>query len=60
METRWLPSVNNAKQYGRWAFAEFTDLYAMQKDFGDKVQAQFDAMVKAHLAAASHQLRAVA
>ena len=60
METRWLPSENNAKQYGRWAFAEFTDLYAMQKDFGDKVQAQFDAMVKAHLAAASHQLRAVA
>ena len=45
METRWLPGVNNAKQYGRWAFAEFTDVYAMQKDFGDKVQAQFDAML---------------
>jgi type III restriction enzyme len=60
METRWLPGVNNARQYGRWAFAEFTDVYAMQKDFGDKVQAQFDAMVKAHLAAASHQLRATA
>ncbi len=55
METRWLPGVNNARQYGRWAFAEFTDVYAMQKEFGDKVQAQFDAMVKAHLAAASHQ-----
>ena len=60
METRWLPGVNNAKQYGRWAFAEFTDVYAMQKDFGDKVQAQFDAMVKAHLGAASHQLHAAA
>lgn len=58
METRWLQGVNNARQYGRWAFAEFTDVYAMQKDFGDKVQAQFDAMVKAHLGAASHQLRA--
>jgi type III restriction enzyme len=45
METRWLPGVNNARQYGRWAFAEFTDVYAMQKDFGDKVQAQFDAML---------------
>jgi type III restriction enzyme len=45
METRWLPGVNNAKQHGRWAFAEFTDVYAMQKDFGDKVQAQFDAML---------------
>jgi type III restriction enzyme len=49
METRWLPGVNNAKQYGRWAFAEFTDVYAMQKDFGDKVKAQFDAMVKSQL-----------
>jgi type III restriction enzyme len=45
METRWLPGVNNAKHHGRWAFAEFTDVYAMQKDFGDKVQAQFDAML---------------
>ncbi len=60
METRWLPGVNNAKQYGRWAFAEFTDVYAMQKDFGDKVQSQFDAMVKAHLAAASQQHHAAA
>jgi type III restriction enzyme len=60
METRWLPGVNNAKQYGRWAFAEFTDVYAMQKDFGDKVKAQFDAMVKSQLGAASHQLHAAA
>ena len=45
METRWLPGVNNTKQHGRWAFAEFTDVYAMQKDFGDKVKAQFDAML---------------
>jgi len=55
METRWLPAVNNAQQYGRWAFAEFTDVYAMQKDFGDKVQAQFEAMVQSHLGAASLQ-----
>jgi type III restriction enzyme len=46
METRWLPGVNNSRQYGRWAFAEFTDVYAMQKDFADKVQAHFDAMLK--------------
>jgi type III restriction enzyme len=43
------PGVNYAQQYGRWAFAEFTDVYAMQKDFGDKVQVQFDAMVKSQL-----------
>ena len=46
MQTRWIPGVNNAKQFGRWAFAEFTDVYAMQKDFGDQAQAQFDDMVK--------------
>jgi type III restriction enzyme len=45
METRWLPGINNAKQHGRWAFAEFTDVYAMQKDFAGKVQAQFDDML---------------
>jgi type III restriction enzyme len=45
METRWLPGINNAKQHGRWAFAEFTDVYAMQKDLAGQVQAQFDAML---------------
>jgi hypothetical protein len=39
------PKKREGKQYGRWAFAEFTDVYAMQKDFADKVQAQFDLMV---------------
>ncbi len=42
METRWLPGVNALKSYGRWEFAEFKDVYAMQKDFGDKVEAQFN------------------
>lgn len=45
METRWLPGVNNVKHHGRWAFAEFTDVYAMQKDLADKVQSQFNAML---------------
>lgn len=51
METRWLPGVNNAKHHGRWAFAEFTDVYAMQKDLADKVQSQFNAMVQRQMAA---------
>ncbi|MDR2925905.1 MAG: hypothetical protein LBU76_08185 [Azoarcus sp.] len=45
METRWIPGVNNAGQYGRWAFAEFTDVYEMQDDFAAKVQAEFDKML---------------
>jgi hypothetical protein len=53
METRWLPGVNNALQYGSWVFAEFTDVYAMQKDFGDKVKAQFEAMLSKTAGAAA-------
>jgi type III restriction enzyme len=49
METRWLPGINAAGQFGRWAFAEFTDVFAMQTDFGDKVKAQFDDIVKSQL-----------
>lgn len=55
METRWLPGVNNARQYGRWAFAEFTDVFAMQQDLGDKVDAQMDAMVKSVMGTSLHQ-----
>jgi hypothetical protein len=30
MKTLWVPGVNNLGGYGRWAFAEFTDVYAIQ------------------------------
>ena len=33
MDTYWVPGVNNHGRYGRWAFAEFTDVYEMQSDF---------------------------
>ena len=33
METYWVPGVNNRKIYGRWAFAEFTNIYTMQDEF---------------------------
>ena len=29
METHWAPGVNPLGTYGRWAFSEFTDMYAM-------------------------------
>ncbi len=45
MDTYWVPGVNNLKQYGRWAFAEFTDVFQMQDDFAQKVQAEFDRMI---------------
>jgi type III restriction enzyme len=45
METYWIPGVNNLGGYGRWAFAEFTDVYAMQADFQDQVEAMFGKMI---------------
>lgn len=45
METYWVPGVNNDGKLGRWAFAEFTDVYEMQADFEAKVEAQFNEML---------------
>ena len=33
MEIYWVPGVNNLKQYGRWAFAEFTDVFQIEAEF---------------------------
>ena len=45
METYWVPGVNNLGTYGRWTFAEFTDVYAIQADFEAEVNAHFNAMI---------------
>jgi type III restriction enzyme len=45
METYWVPGVNNLKQYGRWAFAEFTEVYQIETDFAAKVEGQFNQMI---------------
>ena len=45
MDTYWVPGVNNLGHYGRWAFAEFTDVYQMQADFEAKVEAEFNKMI---------------
>ena len=51
METYWVPGVNRLGAYGRWAFAEFTDVYTILDDFdatvGSPTQAQFDEMLEA-------------
>ncbi len=49
MDTYWVPGVNNLKQYGRWAFAEFTEVYQMQHDFAKKVEAEFNRMISERL-----------
>jgi type III restriction enzyme len=46
MDTYWVPGVNNNGQYGRWAFAEFTDAYQIQADFQAKVESEFNRMIE--------------
>lgn len=46
METYWIPGVNNHGQYGRWAFAEFTEAYEIESDFKEKVEAEFNRMIE--------------
>ncbi len=45
MEAYWIPGVNNHGTYGRWAFAEFTDVYEMQDDFEKQVESEFYKMI---------------
>ncbi|TWT61715.1 BPTD_3080 family restriction endonuclease [Rubinisphaera italica] len=45
MDTYWIPGVNHLGTYGRWAFAEFCDVYEIQTDFKDKVEAEFKNMI---------------
>ena len=54
MNAYWIPGVNHLKVYGRWAFAEFTDVFQMQTDFQATVENEFARVLKA---TASHQER---
>jgi len=45
MDTYWVPGVNNDGRYGRWAFAEFTEVYQIESDFKAKVEAEFNKLI---------------
>jgi len=45
METYWAPGVNHLQSYGRWAFAEFCDVYEIETDFKAKVENKFNDMI---------------
>ena len=49
METYWVPGVNTLKSHGRWAFAEFRDVYMMEADFAEKVEAQLGEIIELQL-----------
>ena len=38
IETYWIPGVNRLRDYGRWAFAELTDVYEIESAFADCVR----------------------
>ena len=45
MDTYWVPGVNNLKQYGRWAFAEFKEVHKIESDFEARVEQEFKKML---------------
>jgi len=46
MENYWLPGVNNYGQYGRWTFAEFREVYKIERDFAAEVETGFNKMIE--------------
>jgi type III restriction enzyme len=46
MDTYWVPGVNHLGSYGRWAFAELTDVFQMQHDFAEKIENEFNKMIE--------------
>jgi type III restriction enzyme len=46
MDTYWVPGVNNLGKYGRWAFAEFREVYQIEADFEARVEAEFNKMIE--------------
>ena len=52
MEAYWVPGVNRLGTFGRWAFAEFADVYDMERDFAKTVETAFDMMVDRAIARA--------
>ena len=46
METYWVPGVNHLGTYGRWDFAEFSEINQLEADFDAKISGEFDLLVK--------------
>lgn len=46
MRTLWVPGVNALGEHGRWAYAEFTDVWTISSEFGAKVEAWLDVIAE--------------
>ncbi|MFL0419458.1 BPTD_3080 family restriction endonuclease [Sphingomonas sp. 179-I 2A4 NHS] len=51
MRTLWVPGVNALGEHGRWAFAEFTDVWTIATEFAAKVEAWLDEIAVAGVVA---------
>ena len=46
MDAYWVPGVNNYGGFGRWAFAEFTDIWEMESEFENTIREHFNKMLE--------------
>jgi type III restriction enzyme len=46
METCWIPGVSHLGTYGRWAFAELTEVYQIEADFQARIEGEFNTMIE--------------
>jgi type III restriction enzyme len=46
MDTYWVPGVNHLGSYGRWAFAEFTEVFQIQAEFKATIDANFNQLIE--------------
>jgi len=46
MENYWVRGVNNLRTWGRWDFAELTDVFEMESDFEKRLERWVDDLVK--------------
>lgn len=51
MDTYWVPGVNHLGTHGRWAFAEFTEVYEIESGFAARVAGEFEKMIESAVAA---------
>lgn len=49
MDAYWVPGVNNSGQYGRWAFAEFIDVFTLGGDLAKVIEEAMGTMIKKQL-----------
>ena len=49
MESRWVPAVNNLGAFGRWAFAEFRDVFSMGSDLKSVIENRLNHVIRVAL-----------